>query len=83
MLKKVIHNVVLVLKSVLWWWNVTLNEIFPNLEASAFDYLDAPVERVTGMDVPLPYSPGLESMALPQVENVVNVIRKVLKGAKL
>jgi len=53
------------------------------MESSAFDYLDAPVERVTGMDVPLPYSPGLESMALPQVENVVNVIRKVLKGAKL
>jgi pyruvate/2-oxoglutarate/acetoin dehydrogenase E1 component len=45
--------------------------------------LDAPVERVTGMDVPLPYSPVLEGKALPQVENIVNVIRKTLRGAKL
>jgi len=52
-------------------------------ESSAFDYLDAPFERVTGMDVPLPYSFGLEQMALPQVENIANVCRKVLRGAKL
>lgn len=53
------------------------------MESSAFDYLDAPVERVTGLDIPLPYSPALEPKALPQVENIVNVIRKTLRGAKL
>lgn len=35
------------------------------MESSAFDYLDAPVERVTGLDVPMPYAPNLENMSLP------------------
>jgi len=34
-------------------------------ESSAFDYLDAPVERVTGLDVPMPYAPNMERMCLP------------------
>ena len=37
----------------------------------AFDYLDAPVVRVTGKDVPMPYAANLERLALPQVEDVV------------
>jgi len=53
------------------------------MESSAFDYLDAPVERVTGLDIPLPYAPNLEAMSLPQVENVVNAAKRVLKGAKI
>jgi len=53
------------------------------MESSAFDYLDAPVERITGLDVPLPYAPNLEAMSLPQIENVVNVVKKVVQGAKL
>jgi len=53
------------------------------MESSAFDYLDAPVERITGLDIPLPYAPNLEAMALPQIENIVNVVKKVVKGAKL
>ena len=36
-----------------------------------FDWLDAPVARVTGKDVPLPYAANLERLALPQVEDVV------------
>lgn len=51
--------------------------------ASAFDYLDAPVERITGLDIPLPYAPNLEAMSLPQINNIVNAAKKVLKGAKL
>ena len=35
--------------------------------AAAFDYLDAPVERVTGVDVPMPYANNLENAAVPQV----------------
>lgn len=35
--------------------------------ADAFDYLDAPVERITGADVPMPYATNLEAAALPQV----------------
>ena len=37
----------------------------------AFDWLDAPVARVTGKDVPLPYAANLERLALPQAEDVV------------
>lgn len=32
-----------------------------------FEYLDAPVERIAGADVPMPYAPNLERMAVPQV----------------
>ena len=37
----------------------------------AFDYLDAPVARVTGKDVPMPYAANLEKLALPSVAEVV------------
>ncbi len=35
------------------------------MESSAFDYLDAPVERITGADVPMPYAHNLEFASLP------------------
>jgi len=41
----------------------------------AFDWLDAPVVRVTGKDVPMPYAANLERMAVPQVEDVVEAAR--------
>lgn len=43
----------------------------------AFDYLDAPVLRVAGADVPMPYAANLEKLALPQVEDIVNAAKKV------
>lgn len=33
----------------------------------SFEYLDAPIERIAGADVPMPYSPSLEKLSLPQV----------------
>ena len=48
------------------------------MESDAFDYLDAPVERVTGADVPMPYSLPLEKLALPQVEDIINVVKRVV-----
>ncbi len=42
----------------------------------AFDYLDAPVERVTGVDVPMPYAEKLEKAALPSVEDIVRVAKR-------
>jgi pyruvate dehydrogenase E1 component beta subunit len=44
----------------------------------AFDYLDAPVKRVAGIDVPMPYAANLEKLALPQVENIVAAARAAL-----
>ena len=43
-----------------------------------FDYLDAPVLRVTGADVPMPYAHTLEQFALPQKHNIVNTVKKCL-----
>eukprot|EP00761_Pharyngomonas_kirbyi_P012600 gb/GECH01012627.1/.p1 GENE.gb/GECH01012627.1/~~gb/GECH01012627.1/.p1 ORF type:complete len:377 (+),score=88.05 gb/GECH01012627.1/:1-1131(+) len=47
------------------------------MESEAFDYLDAPVERVTGADVPTPYAQNLERAAFPQVENIVSAAKRV------
>ena len=43
----------------------------------AFDWLDAPVKRVAGLDVPLPYAANLEKMALPQADHIVEAARAV------
>ena len=48
------------------------------MESSAFDYLDAPVERICGADICMPYAINLENMAVPQVENVVNAVKRSL-----
>jgi len=42
-----------------------------------FDWLDAPVKRVTGKDVPLPYAANLEQLAVPQVADIVAAAREV------
>jgi pyruvate dehydrogenase E1 component beta subunit len=42
-----------------------------------FDWLDAPVKRVAGKDVPLPYAANLERLAVPQVEDIVAAAREV------
>jgi len=44
----------------------------------AFDYLDAPVTRVCGEDVPMPYATNLEAAALPQPNNIVAAAKAVL-----
>jgi pyruvate dehydrogenase E1 component beta subunit len=43
-----------------------------------FDYLDAPVVRVTGKDVPLPYAANLEKLCLPKAEDVVAAVRSIV-----
>ncbi len=44
---------------------------------SCFDHLDAPVLRVCGKDVPMPYAANLEKLALPQVEDIIDAVKKV------
>ena len=48
------------------------SEISAVINENAFDWLDAPVTRVTGKDVPMPYAANLEKLALPQVDDIVN-----------
>jgi pyruvate dehydrogenase E1 component subunit beta len=52
------------------------------IQEQAFDYLDAPVQRVTGADVPMPYSKRLEQAAIPHAEHVVSATRATLEGAR-
>ena len=52
-------------------------EIVARLMVDAFDYLDAPVLRVTGKDVPMPYAANLEKLALPSVAEVVEAAKAV------
>jgi pyruvate dehydrogenase E1 component beta subunit len=52
------------------------------IQEQAFDHLDAPVERVTGADVPMPYSKRLEQAAMPHSEHVVSAVLETTIGAK-
>ena len=53
-------------------------EIAARVQEEAFDYLDAPVLRVTGKDVPMPYAANLEKLALPSVAEVIAAAKAVL-----
>ena len=52
-------------------------EISARVMEQAFDYLDAPVMRVTGKDVPMPYAANLEKLALPNVDEVIAAVNAV------
>ena len=52
-------------------------EISALISENVFDWLDAPVTRVTGKDVPMPYAANLEKLALPQVDDIINACLKV------
>ena len=52
-------------------------EIAAQVMEKAFDYLDAPVTRVTGKDVPMPYAANLEKLALPNVDEVIAAVNAV------
>ena len=53
------------------------SEIAAIMMEECFDWLDAPVRRVSGKDVPLPYAANLERLAVPQVEDIVAAAREV------
>jgi pyruvate dehydrogenase E1 component beta subunit len=52
-------------------------EIMAEVNERAFDYLDAPVRRVSGADVPMPYAKNLENLAIPTVDDIVAAVREV------
>jgi len=53
-------------------------EIVALVQEHAFDYLDAPIERVAGMDIPIPYSQVLEDEALPGPGHILQALRRVV-----
>ena len=48
------------------------------METEAFDYLDAPVQRLAGADIPMPYAKNFESLSLPSVASIVRLSKQVL-----
>jgi pyruvate dehydrogenase E1 component beta subunit len=60
-----------------WQQNGVGAEIVARIMEHAFDYLDAPVRRVSGKDVPMPYAANLEKLALPTVAEVVEAAKAV------
>jgi pyruvate dehydrogenase E1 component beta subunit len=52
-------------------------ELAARVTQQAFDYLDAPVMRVSGKDVPMPYAANLEKLALPSVAEIVDAGKAV------
>jgi len=53
-------------------------EISDRVQRDAFDHLDAPVERVSGLEVPMPYAQNLEKLCIPGADRVVEAVRRVL-----
>jgi len=54
-------------------------EIVSLIMENGFDYLDAPVKRVAGRDVPMPYAKNLEKLAIPQLDDIVAAVREVIQ----
>jgi len=52
-------------------------EIIALVNEHAFDDIDAPIERITGADVPMPYAKNLEDAAMVQTQNIVNAVKRV------
>jgi pyruvate dehydrogenase E1 component beta subunit len=65
-----------------WPLGSIATEIAFKVQKEAFDYLDAPVLRVTAADVPLPYAPTLIEASLPNVARVVKAVKEVMYVAK-
>ncbi len=61
-----------------WPLGSIATEVSFKVQREAFDYLDAPVLRVTSADVPLPYAPTLIEAALPNADRVVRAVKQVM-----
>jgi len=56
-----------------------ISELFTLINESAFDYLDAPMVRVAALDVPVPMAESLEDAAVPNVQSIINGVRRALR----
>jgi pyruvate dehydrogenase E1 component beta subunit len=65
-----------------WRTNGFGAEIADRIQRNCFDYLDAPIERVTHLEVSMPYSPPLEKLVLPNDDRIREALRKVTYTAR-
>lgn len=61
-----------------WPFGSVASEITYQVQENVFDFLDAPIQRITTADTPAPYSPVLLEKWLPNAQDVVNAVKKVL-----
>ncbi len=61
-----------------WPYGNVATEITFHVQSNAFDYLDAPIQKINTADTPAPYSPVLLAEWLPNHEDVINAVKKVL-----
>lgn len=61
-----------------WPFGSVSSEITYQVQENIFDYLDAPIQRITTADVPAPYSPALLEEWLPNANNVIKAVKKVM-----
>ncbi|MCK0156007.1 pyruvate dehydrogenase complex E1 component subunit beta [Cellulophaga sp. F20128] len=61
-----------------WPFGNVASEITYHIQSNAFDYLDAPIERINTADTPAPYSPELFAAWLPNKNDVVKAVKKVM-----
>lgn len=61
-----------------WRWFSVASEVAALIQEQAFDYMDAPVERVSGAEAPAPYSRSLEAAAFPNEQDVIEAARRAL-----
>lgn len=61
-----------------WRWFSVASEVAAHLQEHAFDFLDAPVERVSGAEVPAPYARNLEVAAFPSEDDIIDAVNRVL-----
>lgn len=54
------------------------SEIAAQIQEKMFDYMDAPIKRVSAMDVPLPYAREIELMALPNPQKVIDAVKEII-----
>jgi pyruvate dehydrogenase E1 component beta subunit len=52
-------------------------QLVDDIQREAFDWLDAPIARVTGLDVPMPYAKNLEKIVIPNADHVADAVRHV------
>jgi pyruvate dehydrogenase E1 component beta subunit len=61
-----------------WRWFSVASEVAAIIQEQAFDDLDAPVERVSGAEVPAPYARNLETAAFPSEQQIISAVRRAL-----
>ncbi len=61
-----------------WPFASISSEIAYRIQKEGFDYLDAPIRRITSADAPMHYAPNLVSQYLPDVPRTVNLVKEVM-----